>query len=40
MCGIAGFITKRVINSSMNILEEMTRILNHRGPDGQTTLHI
>jgi asparagine synthase (glutamine-hydrolysing) len=34
MCGIAGFITKRVINSSMNFLEEMSKILNHRGPDG------
>ena len=34
MCGIAGFITKRTIDSSMKILKTMTMKLNHRGPDG------
>lgn len=37
MCGITGFIERRKV-SSQDILQRMTNVLEHRGPDGMGTL--
>ena len=33
MCGIAGFVTRQPFKGPASILERMTRVIAHRGPD-------
>src|SRR3989442_12177428 len=35
MCGIAGFLTYRVLPEARAVLQRMTRSLAHRGPDNE-----
>lgn len=35
MCGICGIINKKPVPVDINVLKRMTRILAHRGPDGE-----
>jgi asparagine synthase (glutamine-hydrolysing) len=34
MCGIAGYVAKSQLGVPSTIIEEMTRVIAHRGPDG------
>ena len=34
MCGIAGFVTRKPFGGPASVLERMTNVIEHRGPDG------